>query len=50
MRTQSPIRDASPLHKPKVTFHYATTPLRERSNNYQPPSPMSMQKNPTIGP
>jgi hypothetical protein len=44
MQPLSPLRSASPLSRPKVTFHYPPSPLRERPSNLPQPSPREEHK------
>lgn len=39
MRPLSPIRSTSPLPRPRITFNYPPSPLKERHSNLTPHSP-----------
>ncbi len=41
MRTLSPIRSTSPISRPKITFNYPPSPLRERPSNLHGTSPLT---------
>lgn len=38
-RELSPIRSQSPINKPKITFNYQPSPLRERRIDNKPANP-----------